>query len=487
MVKKEQLFVLIRSLSKAEKRYFKLFCKQTTTESNYLKLFEAMDLQKEYDEKAIKKKFANQEFCKQLHVTKNYLRQLILKSLRNYHHGISRNAELKDALRNVEILYHKELYPHCQIELKKAEGLARSFEINTGLVEVISWKRKLEQIMHSQNYPAFIELLSEQERTINSISNANLHWQYAVQTSGAVISNKPVSKKSFKKSKLVSLRNAQTLESKVLYFNTSYLTFLRNGMHDKAEKSLVDLLDLLTKFPHRIKEDPTLYISSANNLVSFYIFKKEYGKAIDMIDRSRAFYEKAILQHEKKTMLKQLLRTYNIELEIYRDTKTFEKNLSFIYNIESFIIRHKSKIPPDYQLSFWFQLANIHFVRKDFDRSLKWINQIINLKSQNVRMDLQIQARMLNLMIHFEQDSLFVLRYFVDSTRRFLKKINDVQLFEQTLLAFFAKIGDIPKFEQKDKFRELYQFLFSQKTEIIPAAILDYIDYKSWIEGKLIR
>jgi hypothetical protein len=101
--------------------------------------------------------------------------------------------------------------------------------------------------------------------------------------------------------------------------------------------------------------------------------------------------------------------------------------------------------------------------------------------------DLQIQARMLNLMIHFEKDSLFVLRYFVDSTRRFLKKVKDVQLFEQTLLAFFSKIGDTPKFEQKDKFRGLYQFLFSQKTEIIPPPILDYIDYKTWIEGKLTR
>lgn len=120
MIKKEQLFILIKSLSKAEKRYFRLACRQAETASNYLKLFDAMDAQEEYDEKAIRKKFKKETFCNQLHVTKSYLRQFILKSLRNFHTKISKDAELKDALRNVEILFHKELYPLCYGELKKA-------------------------------------------------------------------------------------------------------------------------------------------------------------------------------------------------------------------------------------------------------------------------------------------------------------------------------------------------------------------------------
>lgn len=487
MVKKEQLFILIKALSKTEKRYFKLSCKQAETASNYLKLFEAMDAQREYDEKAIRKKFKKETFCKQLHVTKSYLRQLILKSLRNFHGKISKDAELKDALRNAEILFHKELYPLCHAELKKAEAIARSFEINTSLAEIIVWKRKLEQAMHSQHYNRFAELLHEQEKAIDAMRNTNLYWQHAVNTSSTTISNSTAGGKKIKNVKSATLENAQTLEAKVLYYNTSYLTLLRNGLHDKAEQSLMDLLSLLEKFPHRIQEDPALYISSSNNLVSYFVFSKQYNKAIALINRSRAMYEKAMQQHEKKSLLKQILRTYNIELEIYRDKKEFEKNLPFIRHIESFISRHVAKIPTDYLLSFWFQLANIHFMRKDFDQSLKWINQILNTRMQNVRTDLQVHARMMNLLIHLEQDNLFVLRYFVDSTRRFLKKVKQVQPFEQTLLAFFSKIGQTPKFEQKDRFRELQQQLFLINTEQVPTDVLDYIDYKGWIEGKLSR
>jgi hypothetical protein len=487
MRKKTQLFDLIKSLSKAEKRYLKLFCRQFNNGSNYLRLFEVIDAQKEYDEAAIRKKFKKEIFCKQLHVTKNYLHHLILKSLRNFHSQLSKDSELKDTLRNIEILYHKELYDHCAAELKTAESIARDYEINSGLAEVIAWKRKLAQARHSQQYNLFLALLTEQEKVIGAMGNTNLHWQNAVQTSYTAISNTAPAKKIISGNKKATLDNAETLEAKVLYFNTSYLTEIRNGLHDKASKTLTDLLDLLEKYPHRIQEDPAIYISSANNLVSFFVFTKQYEKAIALISRSRVLYEKAIQQHQKKSLLKQLLRTYNIELEIYRDTRSFEKNLPFIEHIESFISRHLSKIPHEYLVSFWFQLANIHFMRKDFDRSLKWINSIMNARFLPTPSELQVQARMLNLVIHLEQDNLFVLRYFTDSTRRFLKKIKQVQPFEQILLTFFSKIGQTPKYEQKDRFRELQEQLFSAGNELVPASVLDYIDYKKWIEEKLKR
>jgi hypothetical protein len=485
MTKKEELFALIKSLSKAEKRYFRLFIKQADDSSNYLKLFEAMDTQHEYDESAIRRKFRKEVFCKQLHVTKNYLRQLILKSLRNFHSRISKDAELKDALRNAEILYHRELYRLCAAEIKRAETIARSFEINSGLTEVISWKRKLEQIMYPQNYKKFTELLSEQEKAIDAMNNTNLHWQHAVYTSLSAISNASPTDNTTRRIKRPSPEKTMTLEAKVLYYNAAYLSFLRNGLHDKAEQSLLELLELLEKVPHRIREDPSLYISSANNLVSYFVFSKQYEKALDLISRSRKLYDDAMQQHEKKSMLKQILRSYNMELEICRDKKSFENNLPFIEDTGTFITRHESKIPMDYLLSFWFQLANIHFMRKDFDQSLKWINRIMNQKAVNTRIDLQVHARILNLMIHLEQDNFFVLRYFVDSARRFMKKIRDVQPFEQVLLSFFSKIGQATRFEQKARFIELEQQLFSSKGELVPAQAIDYIDYRSWIAEKL--
>ncbi|HYG17222.1 MAG TPA: hypothetical protein VEC12_15805, partial [Bacteroidia bacterium] len=177
MAKTDSLFVLVKSLGSSEKRYFRLMC--SSEKANYLQLFEAVDNQDEYDEQALKQKFKGRKFISQLHVTKNYLRKLILKSLRDYHNGISPDAEVKECLRNAEILFNKELYTLCKSELKRAEEVALHHELNSPLVEVYTWQRRLEQQLNPHNYTVFAELLKKQEEAVCKQANNNKYWQLA--------------------------------------------------------------------------------------------------------------------------------------------------------------------------------------------------------------------------------------------------------------------------------------------------------------------
>ena len=81
----DTLHRLIRSLAKSEKRHFKLFASLHTGDKNYLRLFDAIDRQEEYDEARIKIKFQHERFIKQLSRVKNYLYSMILKSMSAYH------------------------------------------------------------------------------------------------------------------------------------------------------------------------------------------------------------------------------------------------------------------------------------------------------------------------------------------------------------------------------------------------------------------
>src|SRR5690606_32219766 len=99
--------------------------------------------QAQYDEKAVKKHFAGEKFVRQLHVTKIYLSKLILKSLRNYHQKISVDAEIKDLLREVEILFRKDLLDACHYTLEKAYKLTTLHEKIHYFSEICMWKRKL--------------------------------------------------------------------------------------------------------------------------------------------------------------------------------------------------------------------------------------------------------------------------------------------------------------------------------------------------------
>lgn len=482
MKKSVELYVLIHSLSKSEKRYFRLFCGRESSGGNYLRLFEAIDKQEEYDERKIKEEFAGETFTKQLHVTKNYLRNLILKSLRNFHGKISKSAELKDLLRNVELLYFKELFGLCEGELLRAEKIAHSYELTAGLVEVLAWKRRLGQARDPQGHEALKAALAQERTAIATLENTNANWEIGLKVMEKF--GKDYGKKGIEFPG--GDTTPETLEAKSLYYNAAYLHYLGRSQPEKAEEQLRYLLQLLSEQPHRIKEDPGLYASTINNLLAFLNFRQRHAESLALIQEAKEIYGQWGLSSENVRVQKATLRTFNIELEIYRDMRAFEGNVEFIHSTETFVRDNRHKIPKDYLLSFWFQLASIQFMQKDYSASLHWINQLLNARYKDVRLDLQLQARMLNLMVHLEQQNLFVLRYFVDSTKRFMKKVKETQPFEEALLRFFIRIGRIPLLEYRDAFRELKEELFPEEGEsLVPVEIVGYIDYRSWIEERV--
>ncbi|MEO1258794.1 MAG: hypothetical protein AAFZ15_08345 [Bacteroidota bacterium] len=468
-------------MTKSEKRYFKVFCGQSTGNNNYLRLFAALDEQEVFDEAVIRKKFKGEKFLQQLHVTKNYLRKLILKSLRNYHGKISKDAELKAHLLNLEVLYNRELYQHCLTELKRAEFLATTYELKTGTIEVINWKRKLEQAIRPQNYRGFQAIVEEQASAIDNLKNVHDYWKLAIEVSSGLFEGG--GKKEVVSPLLTDAKMAKSLEAKVLFYNSRYVYFLQKEEQDKAVKALEELVEYMEGIPSRLREDPAMYVSSVNNLVSYYFFTKDLENALGLINRSKNFYQELRIKGDKKSLLKQILRSHNIELEIYRTHHLFHENMPFILEIEKFVMENRAKMPVSYRLSFWFQFAYIHFMEREFDVTLKWVNLILNNKSKNIRTDLLVQTRMLNLMTHLEQKNYFVMRYFVDSTRRFMKKVKGVKPYEKVLLQFFSRMGRVPEFEWKENFLKLKNELAGSEDFANDLDLL--INYNWWIEKHL--
>ncbi len=112
MKNSEKLFPLIKSLKQSEKRYFRLFISSYVKEKNkyYMKLFEAINKQKEFDEKAIRHQLQkkDKDFSRHYRFTKHYLYQLILKSLRMYYSESSVDVQLKDIIHSVKICRMRE-------------------------------------------------------------------------------------------------------------------------------------------------------------------------------------------------------------------------------------------------------------------------------------------------------------------------------------------------------------------------------------------
>src|SRR2546423_12681940 len=120
----DQLFRLIKSLTKSEKRYFKLFASRHTIgeKNDYVVLFEAIDSQEEYDEKKLMKNFKH-AFQSPSAIAKARLYEIILRSLDAYHANSSIDVEIRKLLHYSEILFKKSLYKDSDKALSKAKRL----------------------------------------------------------------------------------------------------------------------------------------------------------------------------------------------------------------------------------------------------------------------------------------------------------------------------------------------------------------------------
>jgi hypothetical protein len=150
-----------------EKRHFTLFSQRHIIgpENNYLRLFDAMDAQKDYDEDAILEKFANEKFAKQLHRIKNYLYELILRSLAEFHKNKTIGGEIRSKLESAEILFAKGLPVQANKILTAVRELIEIYEQPHFWPELLELEKKyLNYLSGNQDFSELIDEHSNQFR-----------------------------------------------------------------------------------------------------------------------------------------------------------------------------------------------------------------------------------------------------------------------------------------------------------------------------------
>src|SRR5688572_33072384 len=107
MKRPQDLFDLIKSLTPAEKGYFKKFVAKGDGKK-YLKLFDAINAQKEYDEEKLKKKFKKE--LSNLSAAKHYLFEMVLDATRAFQLNNSYSSQILRLTDQADLLYKRGLH-----------------------------------------------------------------------------------------------------------------------------------------------------------------------------------------------------------------------------------------------------------------------------------------------------------------------------------------------------------------------------------------
>ena len=143
---KDALFVLLKSLSKSEKRQFKVYVGRlgVNTDSKFLALFNHLDKSSVFDEQVIVQKGIVKK--QQLSNLKAHLYKQILISLRlnPVHQNV--RSQIREQIDFATILYHKGLYKQSLKLLDKVKSNAIENEENNLAYEIV----ELEKIIETQ-------------------------------------------------------------------------------------------------------------------------------------------------------------------------------------------------------------------------------------------------------------------------------------------------------------------------------------------------
>ncbi len=141
----EQLFELIKSLTKSEKRTFKIYAKRQNSEVDlkFLILFDLLDKMSMYDEELLLKKAKGIKKA-QLSNLKAHLYKQILISLRLVQINYNKDIEIREQIDYAKILFNKGLYKQSLKLLDRLKSQAEKYNLDLLTLDIIEFEKLIE-------------------------------------------------------------------------------------------------------------------------------------------------------------------------------------------------------------------------------------------------------------------------------------------------------------------------------------------------------
>ena len=490
----DELFQLIRSLNKTEKGYFKKYSQLHSRgeETGYIRLFEAIDVMKEYDEDILREKLKGEKFLEYLPTAKNYLYNFILKSLRNYHSDTGIDSILHDSLREAEIIFKKGLYDQYAKLVRKARALAQKYEKDLFILEAVAMEnRALTTISTPDEYQRYaIELNQLLFDSIDRHKNL-VEYRAWINQIFSILRSKGESFRS--REELEEMKNLEALQlalhednarsfrARCLYYNGRAAIKKYCGQPLESIMFNKRQIEYMEANPELMQDNFDSYLSAINNLMVSAMAAGNMELTREAIDKFRA-----ITNSSTDVQARIFERTNPVEVIWYLQTGKIDEGLEKVAAIEEGLEKFKGKISKAFLFPLYDNLSNLYFFSGNFSKALFWRNMILNDPNIRLREDIQNYSRIINLIIHYELGNQDTMEYLLRSTYRYLLKRERLYKFETLILKF---LKDSPSYNTRKEITEAFTRLQKElkllESDAYEKNALEYFDMITWLESRI--
>lgn len=495
----DSLFRLVKTMTRAEKRYFKIFSSRHVIggTNNYLTLFNIIEKMEEYDEDKVFKKLKEKQTDKRLSILKNRLYNAILKSLDAFHCNNGIEVQLQRQLHSVKILYEKSLVDQALKVLKSTEKIAEKNKHHLMIVAVQEWKKKLIEKAGCEELAVDDVYKDARQRSKEAFDYMNLsnelwmvrnemNYRLSVFGKARCGAESKVFNELMKKAEVIfkSMPDSQDLKCRQRNIQSLYYY----AMNDNAASYslLKDSLVFFGKNKNRCENNLEEYISTLSRAIRLNVQMQNWKDAHTLIAKLQHLLKKHSAELNDEIEFLKFCQVNCSELMLHVKSWNFEDGIALAPRIEHDLAKYEFKLSRSSRIEIKLSLAFVYFGAGNYRDALKWLNELLNEDGADKYTSIYSIARILNLMVHFELGHRDLLPYLLRSTQRFLETRNILFGCENTLLRF---IYESQKKSNSALLPELCERLISNldtlKSNSFESAVFDYFDFSTWAKCKL--
>lgn len=488
----DSLFRLIKSMSKSEKRYFKLHSASFKKESYLVKLYDIVERSKKYeDEKLFLKEFKSVCKGKDFYGTKKKLYEQLIRSLRIYNSSANPEARVNTYIENSKILFQKRLIEECNVELHRAITLADSFELFLPLLQALEFESRvnLGKEINSGSKEILLKRESTKEDSLNKYNNYNkylflassfvsLHAKHQfireaeVEKEYDVIMNDPLLKED---------RFALSVRARIMRDNIFCGYYYAKCDFEKSYLYACRMADEIESHPGFDRIFQLTYLIALGNAAKSLLHLKRHSGVDTLIDKL-----KGIEAYDNATSVKILELKSSIGVALLVDRGEFKAALAMIRKLEEKFGSYFIRSGGSFQYSIMYNAVCAHFGIGNFSGALRWLNKLLITPGIKNNETFYYFAQVLNLIIHYEKSNVEHIEYKVKGIYRYLYGRKNSYKFETLILLLLKEslcVSDPKKLillfrNFKPKLEEILKDPFEK-------IAIEYFDIISWLESKI--
>ena len=490
------LYVLIKSLTKAEKRHFRLYATRNFGEKNakFLELFDFIDKLPEHDSDKIRVRFLDTSISA-LSNLKAHLYEQLLVSLRLLKRNEA-SIRIHELLSFANVLYSKGLYMQSLEQLKRARVYAESMQDDLSMHAIVEMERRLELFFVTESGENRAMEIVEMNQEIRNHLHARDNWSnvalllYDYYLKYGHVKNE----RQFKKVESFLIENTKGLGDTAIstqgkiYRDMAYTWYYFITQNfAKCYRHALDWISLIESNEVLLKRDPVFYLKGMHNALSALFYSNKPRQFEELFKRFERFIEKHEGEFDYNTqMMTEVYR--NIAILNYLFLKgVFRGNEAKIKELTEWLGKNNDYLDQNRIQVFHYKIACLYFGADDFKNCILHLNKIIHtdIKEKYLKQDVQCFARILNLVAHYELGNDDLVEYQLKSTYRYLIKYGDLQKVQEQIIGFIRRSANVRKEELTPLFEDLKKNLVAIFDDPYERRPLLYLDLISWLTSRI--